>query len=64
MREVTLVDSQEAFGRDGLVEAVEDALVEVSGLVVHSGHDRVCEFQRVSCWPCYLLCERIELYNS
>lgn len=39
MGKVTLVDGQETFGFDGLVEAVGDAAVEVAGLVVEARHD-------------------------
>jgi len=41
MRHEALVDSEEALCAHGLGEAVEDALVEVSVLVVHARHDGV-----------------------
>ena len=50
MGKVSLVDSQHTLCLDGLVKAVEDALVKVASLVVHSRHDGVCI--RVS-WMCY-----------
>ena len=42
MREESLVDSKHTLGRDRLVQAVEDALIQVARLVVHSRHDRIC----------------------
>jgi hypothetical protein len=41
MGEVALVDSQDTFGRDSLVQAVEYTLVQIARLIVHSRHDRI-----------------------
>lgn len=41
MRQVTLIDSEDTLGAHSLRETVVDALVEVSVLVVHSGHDSI-----------------------
>lgn len=46
VREEALVDGEEAFRPDRLEQAVEDALVEVSVLVVEAGHDRVWGWER------------------
>jgi hypothetical protein len=48
MGQEPLVDGKETFGADCLAQAVEDALVQVSVLVVESGHYRVYKFIRVS----------------
>lgn len=42
MRKVSLVNGEDAFRLDRLVQAVEHAFVEIAGLVVHPRHDRVC----------------------
>lgn len=41
MSEVALVERKYAFLAHGLDQAVETALVEVAGLVVHPRHNRV-----------------------
>ena len=41
MGEEALVESEEAFGVNRLVQAVEDALVQVTLLVVQTRHDSV-----------------------
>ena len=41
VRQVSLIDGKETLGAYSLRETVVDALVEVSVLVVHSGHDSV-----------------------
>lgn len=40
--EESLVDGEEALGANRLLEAVEDAVVEVPVLVVEAGHEGVC----------------------
>lgn len=37
-----LVDGKNTFRADGLEQAVKDTLVQVTGLIVHAGHDSVC----------------------
>jgi len=37
----TLVDSQDTLCADGLIQAIEHALVKVTCLVVHASHDSV-----------------------
>lgn len=41
MSKVPLVDSQHTLRLDGLEQAIEHALVEIAGLVVHSRHNGV-----------------------
>ncbi|KAL7358322.1 hypothetical protein ACKS0A_02300 [Histoplasma ohiense] len=41
MSEVPFVNCKNSFCADGLVQAVEYTLVEVSGLVIHSRHDGI-----------------------
>lgn len=41
MRDEALVDGEDSFGSDRLSEAVEDAAVEVTVLVVQTRHDGV-----------------------
>lgn len=45
MSEETFVYSEQALRFNSLVQAVEHAVVEVAGLVIHPGHDRVCPSQ-------------------
>lgn len=46
MRKIALVYGEEALGADRLVQTIENAFVQVARLVVHAGHDRVCEQAR------------------
>lgn len=39
--EIALVDGKETLRADGLVQAIEDALVQVASLVIHARHDGV-----------------------
>lgn len=48
VRQVTLIDGKETLSADSLRETVVDALIEVSVLVVHSGHDSICVCQQES----------------
>ena len=41
MRQEALVNGKEALGPDGLGQAVEDALVKVSVLIIEPRHDGV-----------------------
>lgn len=43
MRQETLVQGKETLGVNCLGETVDNALVQVSVLVVETGHDRVCK---------------------
>lgn len=42
MGQEALVNGKDAFGSNRLAQAVEDALVQVSVLVIHAGHDGIC----------------------
>lgn len=46
MGEIPFVDGEDTLCFDGLPETVKDAVVEVSGLVVETGHDRICDARR------------------
>jgi hypothetical protein len=39
MCEVSFVNRKEAFGRDGLVQAIKHSFVQIARLVVHPRHD-------------------------
>lgn len=41
--EEALVDSKNTFRADGLQQAVKNTLVEVTSLVIHASHNRVCK---------------------
>lgn len=41
MGEEALVDGEKTLGANGLEKTVEDTAVQVTSLVVHTGHDRV-----------------------
>lgn len=41
MSKEALINGQRPFGRDSLVKAVKDAIVEIARLVVQAGHDCV-----------------------
>lgn len=49
VRQVALIDGEETLGAHSLRETVVNALVEVSVLVVHSGHDGICLCQNSHC---------------
>lgn len=41
MSEEAFVDSEQSLGLDRLIQTVKHALVKVTGLVIHPGHDRI-----------------------
>lgn len=43
MSKVAFVNGKDTLRRDRLVKAIPDALVQVTCLVVHARHDRVCK---------------------
>ena len=42
MWQEALVNGEETLGTDGLAQAVKDALVKISILVVETRHDSIC----------------------
>ena len=46
MGEIPFVDGEDTLCFDGFPKTVKDAAVEVSGLVVKAGHDRICDARR------------------
>lgn len=48
MGQEALVNGEETFSPDGFEEAIKDALIEVTVLVVHSGHYRIWKGFEVS----------------
>ncbi len=41
MREEALVNGEESLSADGLAQAVEDTLIQVTVLVIQAGHDGI-----------------------
>ena len=41
MSKEALVNSQDALGADSLEQAIEDTLVKVTSLVIHTSHDSI-----------------------
>lgn len=37
-----LVDGKNTFCADGLEQAIKDALIQITSLIVHTSHDSVC----------------------
>jgi hypothetical protein len=53
MGEVALINRKDTFRANCLRKTIESALVEITGLVVHAGHNRVCGTKSVG--PTYSL---------
>lgn len=51
VRKKSFINRKDAFCRDSLVKTVEDAFVEVTCLVIHSGHN--CIYNTVSSQSCF-----------